>query len=160
MNNKVNNRVIRFVYLLKDDTFISKDRTKFFDFIIPVIPVVDSSNSYNKLKERFQKNGILDQFDQNFLSDISLYIDEYRILKNICNEYLIYDSKLNVIDLDPNKLFAMIVYKNIFPKDFSMLQMNLGYVKEVFDKKTKITEVIGKQSKRRNRKFKNRTINY
>jgi len=84
----------------------------------------------------------LDQFDQNFLSDISLYIDEYRILKNICNEYLIYDSKLNVIDLDPNKLFAMIVYKNIFPKDFSMLQMNLGYVKEVFDKKTKITEVI------------------
>ncbi|MFR2452271.1 hypothetical protein [Faecalibacillus intestinalis] len=41
--------------LLKDDTFISKDRTKFFDFIIPVIPVVDSSNSYNKLKERFQK---------------------------------------------------------------------------------------------------------
>ncbi|MFR5181053.1 hypothetical protein [Faecalibacillus intestinalis] len=88
------------------------------------------------------KNGILDQFDQNFLSDISLYIDEYRILKNICNEYLIYDSKLNVIDLDPNKLFAMIVYKNIFPKDFSMLQMNLGYVKEVFDKKTKITEVI------------------
>ncbi|MFR2452270.1 hypothetical protein [Faecalibacillus intestinalis] len=84
----------------------------------------------------------MDQFDQNFLSDISLYIDEYRILKNICNEYLIYDSKLNVIDLDPNKLFAMIVYKNIFPKDFSMLQMNLGYVKEVFDKKTKITEVI------------------
>ena len=81
VNNKVNNRVIRFVYLLKDDTFISKDRTKFFDFIIPVIPVVDSSNSYNKLKERFQKNGILDQFDQNFLSDISLYIDEYRILK-------------------------------------------------------------------------------
>lgn len=91
---------------------------------------------------KISKNGILDQFDQNFLSDISLYIDEYRILKNICNEYLIYDSKLNVIDLDPNKLFAMIVYKNIFPKDFSMLQMNLGYVKEVFDKKTKITEVI------------------
>ena len=36
----------------------------------------------------------------------------------------------------------MIVYKNIFTKDFSMLKMNLGYVKEVFDKKTKITEVI------------------
>ena len=134
MNNKVNNRVIRFVYLLKDDTFISKDRTKFFDFIIPVIPVVDSSNSYNKLKERFQKNGILDQFDQNFLSDISLYIDEYRILKNICNEYLIYDSKLNVIDLDPNKLFAMIVYKNIFPKRFFNVTNEFRICKRVFDK--------------------------
>lgn len=139
INSKVEkDRIVRFVYLLKDDTFSSKDRTKFFDFIIPVIPVVDSSNSYNKLKDRLQKNDILDQFDQNFLSDISLYIDEYRILKNICNEYLIYNSKLNVINLDPNKLFAMIVYKNIFPKDFSMLQMNSGYVKEIFNKKQEI----------------------
>ncbi|HJI35319.1 MAG: hypothetical protein V8R58_04040 [Faecalibacillus faecis] len=141
INSKLDgDRIVRFVYLLRDDIFTSKDRTKFFDFIIPVIPVVDSSNSYNKLKERFQKNGILNQFDQNFLSDISLYIDEYRILKNICNEYLIYDSKLNFIDLDPNKLFAMIVYKNIFPKDFSMLQMNLGYVKEIFNRKQEIAE--------------------
>ena len=70
--------------------------------------------------------------NQNFLSDISLYIDEYRILKNICNEYLIYDSKLNVIDLDPNKLFAMIVYKNIFPKDFSMFTNEFRICKRGF----------------------------
>lgn len=56
INSKVEkDRIVRFVYLLKDDTFSSKDRTKFFDFIIPVIPVVDSSNSYNKLKDRLQR---------------------------------------------------------------------------------------------------------
>jgi hypothetical protein len=35
---------LRFFYLLRDDIFVSKDRTKFFDYIIPVVPVVDSSN--------------------------------------------------------------------------------------------------------------------
>lgn len=138
VNNKVKDKTIKFVYLLKDDTFVSKDRTKFFDFIIPVIPVVDSTNSYDKLIERFSKANILDLFNQDFLSDISLYIDEYRILKNICNEYMIYHTKLNNIQLDYNKLFAIIVYKNIFPKDFSELQLNYGYVKSLFDSKSSL----------------------
>lgn len=38
---------LRFFYLLRDDIFVSKDRTKFFDLIIPIVPVVDSSNSYD-----------------------------------------------------------------------------------------------------------------
>ena len=37
---------LRFIYLLKDDIFESGDRTKFFDFIIPVVPVIDASNAY------------------------------------------------------------------------------------------------------------------
>ena len=56
VNNKLKEegKTLRFFYLLKDDIFISKDRTKFFDFIIPVIPVVDSSNSYDKFIELFK----------------------------------------------------------------------------------------------------------
>ena len=42
-------KVLRFFYLLRDDIFVSKDRTKFFDYIIPVVPVIDGSNSYNQL---------------------------------------------------------------------------------------------------------------
>lgn len=30
---------IKFIYLLRDDIFLNKDRTKFFDFLIPIIPV-------------------------------------------------------------------------------------------------------------------------
>ena len=48
-------KVLRFFYLLKDDIFITKDRAKFFDYILPVVPVLDSSNSYNKIKEFFAK---------------------------------------------------------------------------------------------------------
>ena len=52
---KSNLEPLRFLYLIKDDIFVSKDRTKFFDFIIPIIPVVDSSNSYDKFISHFKK---------------------------------------------------------------------------------------------------------
>ena len=125
---------IRFFYLVKDDLLQSRDRTKFFDFIIPAIPVVDGSNSYNKLIEILQTNNLLALFDRHFLNQVSLYIDDMRLLKNICNEFLIYYSMLHVQEneLNPNKLFAIIVYKNFFPADFNNLHSNKGLVYSLF----------------------------
>ncbi|EEE8582949.1 hypothetical protein CV241_004692, partial [Salmonella enterica subsp. enterica serovar Javiana] len=95
---------LRFIYLLRDDIFISKDRTKFFDYIIPVIPVVDSSNSYDHFISHFDDGGILELFNERFLQGISLYIDDMRILKNIYNEFQVYYNKLNTTELDCNKM--------------------------------------------------------
>lgn len=126
---------LRFIYLLRDDIFISKDRTKFFDYIIPVIPVVDSSNSYDQFITHFDGGGILKLFDERFLQGMSLYIDDMRILKNIYNEFQIYYNKLNTTELDCNKMLAIIAYKNIFPRDFSELQLNQGMVYTIFSEK-------------------------
>ena len=35
------NKIVRFIYLIKDGLFYSKDRTKFFDFILPIVPIVN-----------------------------------------------------------------------------------------------------------------------
>ncbi|EGF8263311.1 hypothetical protein [Escherichia coli] len=126
---------LRFIYLLRDDIFISKDRTKFFDYIIPVIPVVDSSNSYDQFITHFDGGGILKLFNERFLQGMSLYIDDMRILKNIYNEFQIYYNKLNTTELDCNKMLAIIAYKNIFPRDFSELQLNQGMVYTIFSEK-------------------------
>ncbi|MFJ5431193.1 hypothetical protein ACIPUP_18820 [Pectobacterium actinidiae] len=126
---------LRFIYLLRDDIFISKDRTKFFDYIIPVIPVVDSSNSYDQFISHFDDGGILKLFNERFLQEMSLYIDDMRILKNIYNEFQIYYNKLNTTELDCNKMLAVIAYKNIFPRDFSELQLNQGMVFALFSEK-------------------------
>lgn len=104
-------RVIRFFYLLRDDIFTSKDRTKFFDFIIPVVPILDGSNSYDKLIEKLKKRHVYEKFDNHFLQGISLYIDDMRILSNICNEFVIYNERVNTIELDINKLFAIDEYR-------------------------------------------------
>ena len=130
--------MIRFVFLLRDDLFVSKDRTKFFDYIIPVVPVVDSSNSYDQLIGYMEKNGFRSRFTEGFLQGLSLYIDDMRLLKNICNEFVIYYSRLGSTELDPNKMLAIIAYKNIFPRDFSQLQMNQGFVFSLFASKVDI----------------------
>lgn len=135
-----NTKPLRFFYLLRDDMFISKDRTKFFDFIIPVVPVVDSSNSYDKFLEFFKKTEHIEKFEKGFLQSLSLYVDDMRILKNICNEFTVYINRINTIDLDYNKMLALIAYKNIFPRDFSDLQLGKGFVYQLFQEKNTLIE--------------------
>lgn len=136
---------LRFFYLLRDDIFVNKDRTKFFDFILPVVPVLDSSNAYDQIKEHFETGGIFTVFDDKFLRGLSLYIDDMRVLKNIYNEFMVYYNKLNTIELNPNKMLAMVTYKNIFPRDFSNLQLNQGFVYELFNRKD---EFIAQEKKK------------
>lgn len=124
--------VIRFIYMIKDGVFKSKNRTKFFDYIIPIVPVVDSKNSENKILEQLQH--FKNPPDKKFVYKISLYIDDMRLLKNIVNEYLIYENvvAMKELELDSNKLFALIVLKNIFPNEFDLLQEDEGYILNIF----------------------------
>lgn len=133
--HKKGNNVLRFFYLLRDDIFISKDRTKFFDYIIPVVPVVDSSNSYDQFISHLKKGGVFEKFNESFLQGLSLYIDDMRLLKNIYNEFVIYYNRINITELDCNKMLAIIAYKNLFPSDFADLQLNKGFVYTLFDSK-------------------------
>lgn len=126
------NEVVKFVYMLRDGMFFSKNRTKFFDFIVPVVPVIDSKNSENKLLESL--NTAKNIPDNITVSKISLYIDDMRLLKNIINEYLVYENIIAIdeLELDPNKLFSLVVLKNIFPKEFELLQSDKGYIFNIF----------------------------
>ena len=132
---KENKKMLRFFYLLRDDIFVSKDRTKFFDYIMPVVPVVDGSNSYDQFISHFKKSGFFEKFDESFLQGLSLYIDDMRLLKNIYNEFVIYFNRLNITELDCNRMLAVIAYKNLFPRDFSDLQLNQGFVYTLFNNK-------------------------
>lgn len=148
INTLINSSItkpIKFLYLLRDDIFISKDRTKFFDFIIPIVPVIDGSNSYDQFIEHFRQGNIFELFDEKFLQEVALYVDDMRILKNIYNEFLIYHSRIQSTELNNNKLLAIIIYKNIFPRDFSNLQLGRGYVHTLFaSKELFIKEEISK----------------
>lgn len=143
VNNKLKekNKSIKFFYLLRDDIFTTKDRTKFFDFVIPVIPVIDSSNSLEMLLKLLANYVAIEnindssKLDKRFLYNLSLYIDDMRLIKNICNEFIIYLEKINNTEIKADKLFAMITYKNFFPKDFSDLQLRKGYIFSLFSNK-------------------------
>lgn len=134
LNNFINNseqvnKKIVFIYAVKDEMFTNADeRTKFFDFLIPIIPYINATNSKDILLDYFK--GV----NQNFLYDISLYISDMRLLKNIYNEYLIYSNNLDD-KLEKTKLLAMIIYKNFEPQDFELLHKCKGLVYTVFNAK-------------------------
>ena len=145
-NGEIGNN-IKFIYLVRDDLFDIQTRSKFFDFILPVIPIVDSENSEGKLLEYFQNNNNIP--DKKVLRRISIFIDDMRILKNIVNEYNIYSEILlsQKLNLDKNKLFSIIVLKNIFPEEFSLLQRNRGYIFNIFMKFPYYKENVSREIK-------------
>lgn len=123
---------IVFVYAVKDDMFDDYARTKFFDFIVPVIPTINSSNSGEKLRHKNTYSNL--GLTEPFIDDISFFIDDMRLLHNICNEFIIYKNKL-APGLSPNSLFAFITYKNLYPQDFAELSKNKGALYAVLNNK-------------------------
>ena len=125
---------IKFIYAIKDDVFSNTDRSKFFDFIVPVIPIINNSNSREMLAQCINPAGSIKHIEGRFLSEVSLYIDDLRLIKNISNEYAIYQSKVGGV---PNleKLLAIIIYKNLYPRDFEELHHGKGALFAIVEKR-------------------------
>lgn len=129
-------RQIRFLYALRDDMFVNTDRTKFFEFIVPVVPIINSSNSIDKVIEQSERLSLDDRLDLQFLREVSRYLNDLRLIQNIFNEYAIYIKNLEADEenvLDPNRLLAILIYKNVLPSDFEALHREKGNLAEILN---------------------------
>ena len=126
-------RRIVFLYALKDDIFANaEERTKFFDYIVPVIPFVNASNSGDLFRRKITGLRIpVAEVSSSFITDISAFVNDMRVLTNVVNEFDLYRNLLDK-KLKKGKLLAMILYKNLYPTDFSLLHQNKGVVYETF----------------------------
>lgn len=139
-SRKNNSKKVTFLYAVKDDMFKkAEERAKFFDFILPVIPVINpvtTNDHINKLFDNIKEEKL--KLSINFMQNISLYVPDMRILKNTFNDYLIMFSKIFEDEdsckyLDNEKLFALCLYKNLFPYDYAELERNRGLIPMVID---------------------------
>lgn len=127
-------RTIRFLYALRDDVFVNTDRTKFFEFIIPVIPIINASNSIDMVLEQGKRLELDNRLNRQFLREVSRYLNDLRLIQNIFNEYAIYVANLEADDentLNANKLLAILIYKNVYPKDFEQLHRGEGNLADI-----------------------------
>ena len=134
-------RRVQFLYALRDDMFANTDRTKFFEFIIPVIPIINSSNAIDMVLRQGERLALQDRLDQDFLREVSRYLNDLRLIRNIFNEYAIYVANLETDDensLDPNKLLAVLIYKNTYPRDFERLHRGEGHLATIFDQRDRL----------------------
>lgn len=132
-------RTVKFIYAVKDDMFKDSSRTKFFDYITTVIPVITTSNSKDKLKEALKDLGHENEITDEDIRDIAFHIDDMRLLHNIVNEYHQYTVRLNDTEhpFESKKMLAMITLKNYFPHDFADLHNRKGKLYHALCKKTK-----------------------
>ncbi|MBE5875869.1 MAG: hypothetical protein E7290_03160 [Lachnospiraceae bacterium] len=127
-------RKVKFFYLVKDSMFENNgwERTKFFDMILPVMSCVGKDNVWEKLQKmcpglRFLEKkevGLLD----GFCSD---HLDDYRMLKNIANEFNIIFNRYDQLgreNFSAMKIMCMVIYKNVFPQDYALLKNKAGYI--------------------------------
>lgn len=138
---KIHRRIV-FIYAIKDNMFKENDRTKFFDFIIPVIPIISSTNSGDLLIERHESEKHSDTLDRDFFEYISPYINDMRILENIYNEFILYSETVyndsdgkKKLALNDKKMFAILVFKNQYPSAFADMQAGEGVVIDAFEQK-------------------------
>ena len=132
LNKTLNNcdyfvrKPIRFIYCVREDIFASsEEKSKFFDCMISIPPVLTYDNMVERFCESLNDNEKL-IFTVDFLSTFSGEILFYRQLINILNSFRIFaESK----DLDEDKikgLFALMVYKSTFPNDYILFTKGKG----------------------------------
>ncbi|MVA96979.1 ATP-binding protein [Nitratireductor sp. CAU 1489] len=134
-------RTIRFLYALRDDVFANTDRTKFFEFIIPVIPIINTSNSIDMVLEQGKRLALDERLNRQFLREVSRYLNDLRLIQNIFNEYAIYVANLETDDentLDANKLLAILIYKNVYPRDFEQLHRGEGNLANILSRQDEL----------------------
>lgn len=140
------NREINFIYAVKDELFTDKnERVKFFDYIIPIIPFINASNAGVKLQDLIVTRNLENVLSSDFVQDIVSFIDDIdmRLLTNIFHEFCIY--RKNIPAEIPDNLFAMIVYKNMYPDDFGKLSKKEGGLYSfINNKSTYIKELTNK----------------
>lgn len=133
-------RPVHFVYAIRDEMFGVGDKTKFFDFIIPIIPVVHSDNANELLSRllgvaRISSDRLPHRLHERLIENVGYYIDDMRLIKNLVNEYSLYESLLASagVKLDLNKLFAMVAIRNLYPGAFADLVKRRGKLYSIFE---------------------------
>lgn len=136
---------VKFVYAVKDELFHNKEeRTKFFDYIIPIIPIINESNSEDVFLKEFENNTECN-ISKEYIKDIAPFVSDMRVLYNIFNEFKIYKRTLkdsDSIKLIDEKMLSLIIFKNLYPKDFAELQneQDESIVKQAFKDKQSFIE--------------------
>lgn len=169
LNTLINNshtvsKKVTFLYAIKDDIFKNAEqRAKFFEYILHVVPVVSPVTKVVKIRSfnyKFSKIDSQLKLDETFIKNISQYMPDMRIIKNVFNDYVFMWRKLSDKNNQNNTssknvekyslpsglkndvLFSLCLYGSLFPNDYSLLLKNEGLIPLLLDKENLIEDEI------------------
>ncbi|MGN6482717.1 YobI family P-loop NTPase, partial [Luteibacter sp.] len=127
-------RRVRFVYALNDELFAGNEKTKFFDVVLPVVPVINKENSHAKMIEGLASRSLdgetfAERINDQLVETVSYRVDDMRLVKNIVNELDVFARVLTKdLPLDLDKLFAIITIKNLHSVQYWQLSKRTGFL--------------------------------
>lgn len=127
INNSLSDgKPVRFIYAVRDDIFNSPEaRTKFFDFIVPVVPVMDSQNATDHFSKKFKDDDLKVPGFEQCVARIAVFITDMRLLNSIANEFRLYRKLVNNGE-DIIRLLSLIAYKNLCARDYHQIDAKQG----------------------------------
>lgn len=141
---QLQNRNIRFIYAVRDSVFeklgrdtssegsdearaelVRANRTKFFELVIPVVPFITHKNARDLMHACLKERG--HQISKDLIDLAARHLADMRLIYNIVNEYEIFKHRLldveePVPELGPERLFAMVLFKNAHMADFEKIR--------------------------------------
>ena len=149
---------IVFVYAIRDSLITKKTqstddvrhdafgRTKFFDLIVPVVPFITRQNARGALKKELdlltggQNEGASAALlpSDELVRSIAQYFPDQRQIRNIRNEFSMYRDRLlrpghHPAELTPDRLLALVLYKNHEVADFERIRLGEGQLHRVLE---------------------------
>lgn len=157
-----NKKVIRFVYAIRDSIFdhselakqgyiipgfeqavdgvvepevVRANRTKFFDLVIPVVPFITHASARDLASQILK--GVEHDVDIELLDIAAQHVPDMRLLKNVCNEFVIFRDRIifsrgNALGLKESELFAMMLYKSTHLADFEKIRLGRSNLDAVY----------------------------
>ena len=156
LNNseQIKSRPIRFVYAVRDSIFEqlkddpqtpegqsltdasaleaapSANRTKFFDLVVPMVPFITLRSARDLLAAEFEDSD--DKPTDELISLVGVHLTDMRLIRNIRNEFEIYRADVlgegGLDGLTADRLFAMMVYKNLHLDDFEAIRLGTSRI--------------------------------
>lgn len=109
------------------------NRTKFFDLIIPVVPFVTHQSARDLMRQELC--GVSPVVSDELINRVARYVPEFRVIRSVCNEYRVYARRLlgeGSLDLKPDHLFAMMLYKAVHLRDYEDIRLGRSNLDTVY----------------------------
>ncbi|MFC7624329.1 hypothetical protein [Microlunatus sp. GCM10028923] len=128
---------------------VGSSRTKFFDVVIPVLPFATRRTSREHLTR-----AVGNDVDANLIDLVAREVTDMRLILNIGNEFRVFRPMILRDDFDieiltPTGLFAMIVYKNLYPEQFEKVSTGTSELDQVYDEYRKIVNSTARDLEQR-----------
>jgi hypothetical protein len=187
LNNTARRRAkgepLRFIYAIKDSLFerlgfdstkweddavaaetVRANRTKFFDVVIPVVPFISHRNARELLAGLLEDGG-LTGIDRSLVTLVAQHATDMRLLRNICNEYVVFAERLLTSDktapgLTASNLFALVAYKNFHLEDFEEISRRSSDLDTLYDLRRELVRGAIDDCEKRKRELLNEPFRY